>query len=111
MQDVKDCQYCEDDEPEPEEDIDLLVEDVDGKNTLGIMSLDIPTGSVLVEGALGDPGKYPGHRVRSALLLHLHKGGRVDAVLGELVAEEAVREEDLADDIDEVERVGQEGPD
>ena len=56
MQDVKDCQYCEDDEPEPEEDIDLLVEDVDGKNTLGIVSLDIPTRSVLVEGALGHLG-------------------------------------------------------
>ena len=86
MQDVKYCEDCEDDEPEPEEDIDLLVEDVDGKNTLGIVSLDIAAGTVLVEGALGHPGKHPGHRVCPALLLHLNKGGRMDAVLGELVA-------------------------
>ena len=108
MQDVKDGEDCEDDEPEPEEDIDLLVEDVDGKDTLGIMSLDVTTGTVLVEGALGNPGKHPRHRVRPPLLLHLYEGGRGDAVGGELVAEEEVREEDLTDDVDQVETVGAE---
>ena len=103
--------HCKSDEPEPEEDVDLLVDDVDGKNTLGIMSLNITTGTVLVEGALGHPGEHPGHRVGPALLLHLNKGGRVDPVLGELVAEEAVGEEDLTDDVDQVETVGEEDVD
>ena len=111
MQDVEYCEDCENDKPEPEEDVDLLVEDVYGKDTLGIMALDVTTGSVLVEGALGDPGEDPGHRVSSALLLHLDKGGRVDPVLGELVAEEAVGEEDLADDVEKVERVSEEDSD
>ena len=108
MQDVKDGEDCKDDEPEPEKDINLLVENVDGKDTLGIMSLDITTGTVLVEGALGHPGKHPGHGVRSLLLLQLRHGDDVTAVGGELSPQEVVHEEQLPDNVEKVEKLAEE---
>ena len=44
--------------PEPEDEIDLLIENVDGENTLSVMSLNVTTGTVLVKGALGHSGKH-----------------------------------------------------
>ena len=46
-----------DDEPEPEHDVDLLVDDVKGKDAHGVLSLNRAGGTILVEGALGDPGE------------------------------------------------------
>ena len=43
----------EDDEPEPEEDVDLLVNDVQGKNTKTIKLLDSTRRTKLVELAFG----------------------------------------------------------
>jgi hypothetical protein len=34
---IEECEGGEDDEPEPEEDVDLLVDDVDRKQTLRMM--------------------------------------------------------------------------
>ena len=45
----------EDDEPEPEHDVDLLVDDVEGQHAHGVVPLDRAGGTVLVEGALRDP--------------------------------------------------------
>jgi hypothetical protein len=42
----------EDDEPEPEEDVNLLVHDVHAQHAQGVELLDRAGASVLVEGAL-----------------------------------------------------------
>ena len=42
----------EDDEPEPEEDVDLLVDDVHAQHAEGVETLDRTGASVLVEDAL-----------------------------------------------------------
>jgi hypothetical protein len=34
------CRHCQDDEPEPEEDVDLFVQDVEGKDAQGVVSLN-----------------------------------------------------------------------
>ena len=47
----------EDDEPEPEHDVDLLVDDVQGKDAHGVVSLNCAGGTIFVEGALGDSVK------------------------------------------------------
>ena len=44
----------EEDEPEPEEDVDLLVDDVQRKDTKPVMSLGGAAGTKLVKTALGD---------------------------------------------------------
>ena len=41
------------DEPEPEEDVDLLVDDVEGEDAEAVVPGDGAGGAVLVEGALG----------------------------------------------------------
>ena len=43
----------ESDEPEPQEDVDLLVDDVHGQDAEAVLALDRARGTVLVEGALG----------------------------------------------------------
>ena len=39
-------------EPEPQEDVDLLVDDVDGEDAEAVEHLDCPRGSKPLEGAL-----------------------------------------------------------
>ena len=50
-------------EPEVEEDVDLLVDDVDGEDALRVVALDRAGGTVLAEGALGDAREHPRHGV------------------------------------------------
>ena len=64
----------------------------------------------LVEGALGDPGEDFGHRVSSLVLLGFEKRCGTDPVGRELVPKEHVCEEDLADNVDEVDKVREEDP-
>ena len=44
---------CQTDEPEPEEDVDLLVEDVQGEDAETVVGLHCTGRSVFVEGAFG----------------------------------------------------------
>ena len=46
----------DDDEPEPEEDVDLLINDVEGQHAQAVMSLRGATRPELVEAALGHLG-------------------------------------------------------
>ena len=54
---VETGQDREDDEPEPEGDKDLLVDDVQGQDAHRVVGLNRARGTVLVESTLGDPGK------------------------------------------------------
>ena len=53
----------EEGEPDPEEDVDLLVDDVDGEDALRVVPLDGARGAVLAERALGHAREHPRHRV------------------------------------------------
>ncbi len=72
----------------------LLVDDVDGQDTLSIMALQWAAGAVLMECTLGhpgeDPGEDPGHGVNAVLPLFLQAAGSVHPEGGELVAREHV---------------------
>ena len=63
----------EGDEPEPEEDVDLLVEDVHAEDAEGVEPLDGSGPAILVEDALGHLGKDPRHRIDTVLRLHVHE--------------------------------------
>ena len=52
MKEVQGCHNGEKDEPPPEKDKDLLVDDVDGQDAQRVVGLDGAGGSVLVEPAL-----------------------------------------------------------
>ena len=64
----------QDDEPEPQEDVDLLVHDVDGQHADGVVDLQRAGGAVLEEAALGDAREDHGHRVDALLGVGLQEG-------------------------------------
>ena len=55
VDEVQDGDDGEEDEPEPQEDEDLLVDDVEGEHAEGVVLLEGAGVTVLVEGALGQP--------------------------------------------------------
>ena len=106
---------CQSKEPEPEEDVDLLVDDVEGEHADPIELLDGAGRTELVEGALGHLDKQdsldmserdlwedPGHGVPPVLMGQLGHGQHLAAVGGELTAKEEVHEPDLEDNIHKV---------
>ena len=62
-EDVDGGEDGEEGEPDPEEDVDLLVDDVDGEDALRVVALDGARGAVLAERALGHAREHPRHRV------------------------------------------------
>jgi len=63
----------QDDVPEPEEDVNLLVQDVHAQHAEGVVQLNGARSSVLVEVTLGHLGKDVGHGVHALLGLHIGK--------------------------------------
>ena len=111
---VDECQPWDDgddDQPEPDEDVDLLVDDVQRENAEAVFLFDGSGGTVVVEGTLGNLGKYLGHGVGPVLGFHFWVCQDVEAVVPELVAEEEVGEVDLSEDVGEVEDLAQKEPD
>ena len=98
----------EDHEPEPEEDEDLLVDDVEGEDAEAVVPGHGARGPVHVEGALGHLGEHHVHGVGAVLGVHGRHLDHVEAVGGELVAEEAVGEVDLPHHVDEGEQLAEE---
>jgi hypothetical protein len=100
----------DDDQPEPDEDVDLLVDDVEREHAEAILLLDSAGGTVVVEGTLGHLGEDLGHGVRPFFGFHFGVGQNVKAVVPELVAKEEVGEVDLAQDVGKVKGLAQEEP-
>ncbi len=101
---------ADDDKPEPEEDIDLLVNDVEGEDAEAIKLLNSPRRTELVEGALGDLGEDGSHWVPPVFWGEFGHGKDLGPVLCELAAQEEVHEVDLAHDVDKVQKLTQEEP-
>lgn len=93
-------------EPEPEEDVDLLVDHVQGQDTDGIMSLYFATHSIFVECALGHPREDVGERVYAILIVgRVQEHDDVQAKTQELAFEEQVHEEYLPNNVDKGEHL------
>ena len=55
--------------PEPNKDVDFLVENVEWQNAKRVVFLDVARGSEFVKSAFCHPGKHKHHRVYSILLI------------------------------------------
>lgn len=97
-----------DDEPEPQEDVNLFVNDVQGQDAQTVELLDRTGRTEFVERALGDFGKDSSHRIFAFLWLQLRHGQHVGAVRREFSAEKEIHEVNLSDDVDKVENLAQE---
>jgi len=91
------------DEPKPEEDIDLLVDDVERKNAETVNSLYGARGTILVERAFSHFWKDVSHRVESLTVWHLRYGNNITSVGAKFSSKEKVHKKYLANDVDEVE--------
>lgn len=84
------------DEPEPQQYVDLLVDDVEREHAHSVERLNAAGRTVLVEGALGDAREYRDHRIEALLLIHVAELDHLRAVRQEGAAQEDVYEEYVA---------------
>ena len=68
---VEGGQDGQEDEPEPESDVDLLIDDVQTKHTQSIVLLDGSRGTVFVKCTFCHSGEDFHHGIRSVLILHV----------------------------------------
>lgn len=85
----------EDYEPEPEEDVDLLVDDVEREDAHGVVFLQLAGDAVFEEGALGHPGEDLDHGIDAVLLVAVDELDDLDPEHEERAVEETVHEEHL----------------
>ena len=90
------CEAAQDQEPEPEEDVDLLIDDIDGQDAEGIVALNVSRRAKLVEGAFGHAREYVDDRVHPVFFVAEGEGDDLDAKCEEGPVEETVHEEQLA---------------
>ena len=83
-------------EPEPQEHVQLLVDDVERQDAEDVHHLDVARGTVLAEGALGHAREDPDERVDAVLGVLLRVGDHVQAERHERPVKEPVHQEDLA---------------
>ena len=100
----------EEDEPEPESDVDLLVDDVQPEDTQSVQLDDRARCSVLVERALGHAREHLHHGVRPVFVLQVDEVDHVGPISHEDSAQEEIDKIHLPDDIDEIEKVAEEIP-
>lgn len=55
-------------EPEPDEDVSLLVDDIERQDTKAVMGLDGTRRTIFVEDAFGHSGEYVDHRIDPVIL-------------------------------------------
>ena len=119
----------ESNKPEPQEDVDFLVDDVQRENTETIKSLNCSRWTKFVKDAFGDLyeiylvhnlvasgrsghlWKHPGHWVSSLFLLQFRHGDHITAIGGELTPQEVVHEEQLPDNVEKVQKFAEEESD
>ena len=87
------------DEPEPEEQVDLLVEEVDRQHALHGVAVDVAPELTHLEVADGDAREHTGS---GPVLVARQMREQVDAVPVVVGREEDVHEEQLPDDVDQV---------
>ena len=84
------CEEAEDEEPEPEEDVDLLVDDVQRQDAEGVVLLHLAGRAELVESALGHAREDVDHRVDPLLLIALRERDHVKAERQESAIEKRI---------------------
>jgi len=96
------------DEPEPEEDVHFLVDDVQRQNAQGVVLLDCAWRSVLHKRTLGHPREHLDHGIVAVLLVHIGEVNDARAELEEGAVEEPIDKENVTHSVDKVEQLTRE---
>ena len=95
-------------EEKPENDVDFLVENVDGENTESVVVDDCAAGSEQLERALGHLGEHGVDRADSPVALSRHVVHEEAGTVGEeLALQVPVHSENVQDKVDKVHGVAQ----
>ena len=96
VEDDEDAEHGQQDEPEPQEDVHLLVDYVKREEAERVVLLHLARRAKLVEGALGHPWEHIDEGVEAVLLVLLGKGNHFQAKREEGAVKEAVHQEHLS---------------
>lgn len=105
--DEQDGQY---EEPEPDEYVRLLVDNVQRQKAKGVVLLYRAGGTVLVEDTLGDAREHVDHRVDSLLLRRVRDLQHSQTVAEEFTVEESIHQVQLTEYVDEAQDLASEVP-
>ena len=94
----------------PQENVDLLIDNIKGQDTESIVVNNIPGGTIFVKGALGHFGKYLGHGIHSFIRILLSESQDLTSISCEFIAQKHIHEENLTHDIDKIEKLTEEEP-
>ena len=90
----------QEDQPEPDEHKDLLVDRVYWQHAESIVGLYCPWGSKLLINTFGHPGEHSAHGIKPVLRVVLDKTDHFQPVITELSPQEHVNKPDVQEDID-----------
>ena len=82
--------------PEPKENVNFFIENVERENAESIVLLDLARRSELVEGALGHAREDVDHRIDPVLLITIREAHDLDPKGEESTVEEPIQEKHLA---------------
>lgn len=87
----KEAEDTEEEKPEPDENVDLLVDNVQRENAQRVVLLDVAWRPEFVEGALGHSGEDVNHRIDSILLILIGKWHNFNAISEKRPIEKAIQ--------------------
>jgi len=88
-------------QPEPQEDVNLLVDNVQRQDAHGVVLFNLAGSSEFVKRTFGHPGKDVHHWIDTILLITLGKGDHLDAKSKKGAVKEPIHQEHLAEDIEQ----------
>ena len=92
----EECQACQDEHPEPKKDVNLFVENVQGKNAQGVVFFNFTGSAEFVECTFGHPREDVDHGINSVFLITISEGEHLDTKSDESSIKEPIQEKHLA---------------
>lgn len=92
-------QHGQNDEPKPKKDVNLLVEDVEGKDAQGVVPLYVSRRAKPVECTFGHPRENLHHRIVPKLLIKIREVQYLDTKPAEFTVKEGIDQADLSNDV------------
>merc|ERR1719495_1740973 len=102
------CDYGQGNQPEPEQEVNLLINDIDRKDAETVKLLDSSRWSELVEGAFCHLRKDFGHGINSLALTLFHHTPNLTPICSKFSIKEEIYKIDLSNDIDKIEELAEE---
>ena len=91
----------QEDQPEPDEDIDLFIDDIYGQHAEGVVGLDGSRRSIFLVQAFGHPWKHSAHGIDPVLRVVFNKIDHFHPIFAEFSTKKHVNEENIEQHIEE----------